>query len=211
VGQTNNSGAHPIIEQANHSTHCNAYHQWGKPRVGNGWWTDIATQLLDNGQGKSASDMDISNSSSDEDYPPAPTTTTTMTREQAAHKLLRPPIIQSAGVIATGATTTILCKQNKAHRNKKLLQQPVTTQWITHDSAMILPPKHWEQWGKTLADREMAPRGLTLQHKKSQLLTEWENFGCPTRTGRNWTLSKIQRQSTAAPTSLHLNQRLLLI
>jgi hypothetical protein len=38
----------------------------------------------------------------------------------------------------------------------------------------------------------MAPQGLALQHKVTQLLRDWENFGCPTRTSRDWTLSKIQ-------------------
>jgi hypothetical protein len=88
----------------------------------------LPRELLDDGQGKSSSDMDISDSSSNDEYPPTPTTTTTMIREQAAHKLLRPPIIESTGVIATGATMMILRKQNKAHCNEKLLQQPVTTQ-----------------------------------------------------------------------------------
>jgi hypothetical protein len=104
------------------------------------------------------------------------------------------------GVIATGATTTILRKQNKAHHKEKLLQQPVTTQWIAHNGATILPPDHWEQQEKTSADREMAPQGPTLQHKAAQLLTEWENFGCPTRMGRGWTLSKIK---AAIGRSLH--------
>jgi hypothetical protein len=81
----------------------------------------LLCKLLDNGQGKSSSDMDISNNSSNDEYPLAPTITTTMTMEQVAHDLLRPPIIKSMGVIATGATTKTLCKQNKAHRNKKLL------------------------------------------------------------------------------------------
>jgi hypothetical protein len=144
--------------------------------------------------------MDISDSSSDNEYPPAPTTTMSMIRDQAAHKLLRPPILKAMGVIATGATTTILRKQNKAHHNEKLLQQPVTTQWIAHNGATILPPDHWEQQEKTSADREMAPQGPTLQHKAAQLLTEWENFGCPTRMGRGWTLSKIK---AAIGRSLH--------
>jgi hypothetical protein len=57
---------------------------------------------------------------------------------------------------------------------------------------MILPPEHWEQQEKILANRETAPQGLALQHDVAQLLTDWENFGCPTRMGRNWTLRKIQ-------------------
>jgi hypothetical protein len=72
--------------------------------------------------------MDISDSSSDDKYPLAPTTTTMMTTEQAAHKLLRPPIIKSMGVIATGATWKTLPKQDKSHHNENLLKQLVITQ-----------------------------------------------------------------------------------
>jgi hypothetical protein len=129
----------------------------------------LPSELLDDGLGKSSSDMDITNSSSNDNSPPAPTTTTTISMEEAAHKLLRPPIIESTGVIATRATATILCKQNKAHCNEKLLQQPVTTQWITQVSAMILLLEHWEQRGQTLANMEMALQGLALQHKGAQL------------------------------------------
>jgi hypothetical protein len=93
--------------------------------TGDGWI--LPRELLDNGQGKTSSDMDISDSSSNDEYPLAHTTTTTTIRGQAPHKILRPPIIESTGVIATGVTTRILHKKNKAHRNEKLLQQPVTT------------------------------------------------------------------------------------
>ncbi len=38
----------------------------------------------------------------------------------------------------------------------------------------------------------MAPQGLALKHKAAELLSDWETFGCPTRTGRDWTLGEIQ-------------------
>jgi hypothetical protein len=88
--------------------------------TGNGWI--LPRELLDGGQGKLSSGMDISSSSSDNKYPPAPSTTTMTMTEHAAYELLRPPIIKSTGEIATGATTKTLQKQNKAEHNKKLLQ-----------------------------------------------------------------------------------------
>jgi hypothetical protein len=154
-----------------------------------GWVTGdrwiLPCKLLDEGQGISSSDMDISNSSSNDEYPLAPTTTTKTTTEQAADELLCPPIIKSMGVIATWATMKTLRKQNKAQRNEKLLQQPVTTQWITHDGAMILLPEYWEQQAKTWANKEMAPQGLALHHEAAHQLMDWENFECPTRMGRD--------------------------
>jgi hypothetical protein len=38
----------------------------------------------------------------------------------------------------------------------------------------------------------MAPQGLALKHMAAELLLDWEIFGCPTRTGRDWTPGEIQ-------------------
>ncbi len=38
-----------------------------------------------------------------------------------------------------------------------------------------------------------------MQHNAAQLLRDWENFGCPTWTGRDWNLSKIQAASDRGP------------
>ena len=44
------------------------------------------------------------------------------------HILLRPPIIESTGKLATGAMTPMLQKQNKIHRSGRLSEQPITSQ-----------------------------------------------------------------------------------
>ena len=107
------------------------------------------------------------------------------------HILLRPPIIEATGKIATGATTPMLRIQNKIHRNERLLQQLVTSQWQRHTGDTLLPREHWDQRTKTSAPREMAPQGLALKHKAADILREWEHFGCPTVAGRDWTLAEI--------------------
>ena len=38
----------------------------------------------------------------------------------------------------------------------------------------------------------MAPQGLALQHEAAHILADWKKFGCPTQTGRNWSLAEIQ-------------------
>jgi hypothetical protein len=38
----------------------------------------------------------------------------------------------------------------------------------------------------------MAPQGLALRHEALELLAEWAQLGCPTRTGRDWSLAEIQ-------------------
>jgi hypothetical protein len=152
----------------------------------------LPRDLLDNGKGKldkeaelpdrSNSDMEISDDSTNGT---APRATTGVKEVWEGRILLRPPIINATGKIATGATTKMLRKQNKLNRNAMLIEQPVTSQWQRHSGATFLPDCHWDQRIKTSEMREMAPQGLTLQHEAAELLHDWEKFGCPTETGRD--------------------------
>jgi hypothetical protein len=45
----------------------------------------------------------------------------------------------------------------------------------------------------------MAPQGLALKHEAADLLSDWEQFGCPTQTGCNWTLEEIQAAIDRGP------------
>jgi len=99
----------------------------------------LPQELLDDGQGKSTrtsdddlddsidTDMGSTASNSDMDI-----STTDRTRDPGDNKphqagtgdsdnnnLLRPPLINATGEIATGATTPQLRKQNKLHRQKR--------------------------------------------------------------------------------------------
>ena len=38
----------------------------------------------------------------------------------------------------------------------------------------------------------MAPQGRALQHEAATILKDWEQFGCPTATGKDWTTAQIQ-------------------
>ena len=100
----------------------------------------LPRELLDNGQGKSTtnsdddreggSDMDISTKDSTDRA--VPLTDRTDTDTGGNNSLLHPPIIKATGRIATGATTPQLGKQNRLHRQKMLLQQPISSQWQRH-------------------------------------------------------------------------------
>jgi hypothetical protein len=72
-------------------------------------------------------------------------------------------------------------------------------QWEKHNRATILPRDHWDQLEKTSAITKMVPRGLALKHKAAELLADWEQFGCPTQTGRDWTLNEIQAAINHGP------------
>ena len=45
----------------------------------------------------------------------------------------------------------------------------------------------------------MAPQGLALKHEAADLLADWEKFGCPTQTGRDWSLADIQAAIDRGP------------
>jgi hypothetical protein len=159
----------------------------------------LPRKLLDEGQGKFLTDMEISNGSRNKAPTPAPTPRTNFIGEDAEHVLLPPPIIEAMGKIAMGETTSKLRKQNKPRRTETLLQQPILLQWERHNGARIVPEDHWKDWDKTSAMTKMAPQGLALKHKAAYLLSNWEQLWCPTQRGRDWTLKEIQAAINHGP------------
>ena len=159
----------------------------------------LPRELLDNGQGKcdltvdSNSDMDISVEVE------STTAAEQGTQKRGAHELLDPPIINETRKIATGATTKQLRKQNKHFRNETLREQPIHGQWTRHVGDTALDDTHWERRTNTADEREMAPQGLAQQHEAADLLADWEKFGCPTHTGRDWTFEEIQAAINRGP------------
>ena len=109
------------------------------------------------------------------------------------HILLRPPIIEATGKLATGATTPMLQKQKKIHHNERLSEQPVASQWQLHTGATLIPQEHLDQWTKTSALREMAPQGGNTLGAQRQ----------PAGIGL---LRKSKRRSTGAHTNWPANQ-----
>ena len=170
----------------------------------------LPRELLDNGQGKftmdavaATRDVSESNSGSNMEISTDDSTDVAAADNKRSeqntgdngggnHILLRPPFIEATGKIATGGTTPMLQKQNKIHRNKRLLEQPVASQWQHHTGDTLLLREHWGQRTKTSAPWEMAPQGLALKHKATAILRKWEHFGCPTAAGQDWTLAEIQ-------------------
>ena len=164
-----------------------------KPPTTKGNRRVLPRELLDSGQGKckdiaaeapNDSDMEISV----EGKPKADPQNMTIW----GHELLQPPVINATGEIATGATTKVLRKQNKQLRNNILQEQRINGQWTTHTGCTTINTNHWEGRTNTAEIREMAPQGLAQKHEAAELLADWEQFGCPTKTGRDWTFAEIQ-------------------
>ena len=45
----------------------------------------------------------------------------------------------------------------------------------------------------------MAPQGLAPTHEVVELLNDWENFGCPTKTGQEGTIGEIHAAINRGP------------
>ena len=188
---------HVPITGNNQTAQCNSSIQKIAMNGTKGGGGGLPRALLDDGQGMSSSDMDIS--SSDDSTATVCVDERILETDDTKHTLLRPPIIETTGRIATGATTPALRKQNKAQRSTTLLCQPATSQWTVHNGKTLLPEEHWNERKNAAEDREMSPQGLALRHEAADTLTDWARFGCPTCTGRDWTLAEIEAAIARGP------------
>ncbi len=97
---------------------------------------------------------------------------------------LKPPIIEAMGKMATGAETEKLRMQNKQRKHALQDQQePRVSLWTTHTGKTVLPTQ------TKLPDtyqNKMCPARITKAHPAGELLAEWAQFGCPTKTGCPW-------------------------
>ena len=109
---------------------------------------------------------------------------------------LRPPTLID-GAAVTGATKEKLRKLNKQTRRHLQADQPEDVKWwTTHHGSFTLPPPL-----PPLAHHRnnMCPSGLALHHPAAHLLTEYATLGCPTNTGRNWSVREMQAAIDRGP------------
>ena len=101
---------------------------------------------------------------------------------------LLPPIIEATGAEVVGKDIERLRLQNKRRRHELQEKQGQTSAWTAHTGDMELPaatplPETWRG--------DMCPSGIATSHPAGELLQEWSQIGCPTRTGRPWTKDEI--------------------
>ena len=67
-------------------------------------------------------------------------------------------------------------------------QQQMNKLWSKHTGTtrLLTPTPLPEQWRG-----DMCPSGIATLHPAGELLSEWAQMGCPTRTGRQWTKAEI--------------------
>ena len=116
----------------------------------------------------------------------------------AIHALegLQPPILEQTGGLLTGAETDKLRLQNRRRRHALQEQQVPATLWSTHTGQASLPPRQ----ERPLEYRnEMCPAGIATSHPVGELLSEWSQLGCPTKTGRPWSKEEMWEAVARGP------------
>ncbi len=97
-----------------------------------------------------------------------------------------------------GTNKGLLRRQNKRMRQAAQLRQQLTPQWTDYGGKNgTVAFGHTGR--KDAEGKGMAPRGLACAHPAGNLLHEWELYGCPTMTGREWTIDEIQAAVERGP------------
>jgi hypothetical protein len=109
---------------------------------------------------------------------------------------LEPPTMDTTWGHVTGADTPQHRIENKRRQQVHLATQTLKTQWTIYNGEFELPPTLPPLKGH---QGEMRPSGLALHHPAANLLKEWATYGCPTKTGRPWTISQLQEAVDCGP------------
>jgi len=127
------------------------------------------------------------------------TISTTTTSEGGKHDTgLDQPRLQATGKAITSVNKNKMRSENR--RRRRALQQAQTTQtlWENHTGTRVLPA--------TAADKSrpahrnyMCLAGLALTHPAAETLLDWATFGCPTKTGNNWSRQEIEEAIERGP------------
>ena len=100
---------------------------------------------------------------------------------------LAPPILAS-GEPVTGASKERHRLENKRKRIRLQEEQEEVSYWANHQGQFSIPtPKH----SPSKYRGSMCPSGLALDHPAADLLLQYALEGCPTNTGKPWTVEQM--------------------
>jgi hypothetical protein len=90
----------------------------------------------------------------------------------------------------TGDDKQKLRTQNKKRKQRLRAAQVPQSQWTKHTGQVAYDSTPLPRARGTYRN-SMCPTGRALNHPAADTLREWATFGCPTRTGRNWTREEM--------------------
>jgi hypothetical protein len=102
-------------------------------------------------------------------------------------KGLQQPCLQGTKSVVRGEDKTIMWRENKLRRQELRAEQPLISPWARYEgeAPAICPTDHA---ACPPHRNSMCPVGRALKHPAAKVLKEWATFGCPTRTGKPWTV-----------------------
>jgi hypothetical protein len=145
------------------------------------------TELLYGGQGKITETNNLTQSNNERDSGEGSSRETLYVMNYGG---LAQPRLETMNTEVTGDDKGKLRKQNKKQKQHLKAIQKRGSQWTEHTGTIPYNstplPKTREPYRNL-----MCPTGRALNHPASKVLCEWATFGCPTRTGRNWSKEEI--------------------
>ena len=115
--------------------------------------------------------------------------------DPAAMAGLEAPLLDSQEAV-TGGNKETHRKENKRKRMAQQERQEVVDYWASHWGLYLIPtPKA----GPKEFKGSMCPAGLALHHPAAAKLLEYAMQGCPTKTGRDWTVQEMQEAIDKGP------------
>lgn len=113
------------------------------------------------------------------------------------HKGLEAPRLEN-GLRVCGVNKRQLRRENKARRIQLQQEQLEETYWSVFEGDFEMPEAKEElkKWRNM-----MCPRGLALHHPAAGKLLQYATGGCPTNTGRDWTIEEMTAAVERGPHS----------
>jgi hypothetical protein len=110
--------------------------------------------------------------------------------QRTLHNGLEQPRLEDTNEEVTGEGKQKLRTQNKKRKRRLKAAQQRHSQWTDHTGTV--PPES-TPLPRSRGDyrNSMCPTGRALNHPAANFLSEWATFGCPARTGRNWTKEEM--------------------
>ena len=109
---------------------------------------------------------------------------------------LRPPQLSNTNAPVTGRDKAKLRKSNRHLQQKRQREQEEHMQWTSFTGEFCLPGSLPPV---TAHKNQMCPLGLARLHPAGDLLYEWSQLGCPTMTGRPWTIDELEAAIARGP------------
>ena len=101
------------------------------------------------------------------------------------------PRLWATGKVITGINKKKLRTENRQKRRALQQAQTKPTPWTEYTGDAVLP-QGADNKSRPIHRNSMCPAGLALHHPAAEIILNWAELGCPTQTGRPWSISEME-------------------